>query len=72
MKISCKIEIEFDNKEKAEAVSGSIRVDDENYVKTEIVDNVLVATITASSVPSLNHTIEDYMACVSIAEKSVE
>ncbi len=71
MKISCKIEIGFDTKEKADAVSSSIKVDDENYVRTDIVDNVLVATITADSVPSLNHTIEDYMACLSIAEKTV-
>ncbi len=72
MKISCKIEIEFDTKGKAEAVSSSIKVDDENYVRTDIVDNVLVATITADSVPSLNHTIEDYMACLSIAEKAID
>ena len=72
MKTSCRIEIEFDSKEKAEAVSSSIKVDDENYVRTDIIDNVLVATITADSVPSLNHTIEDYMACLSIANRSIE
>ena len=45
---------------------------DDNFVITEVISNRILARIEADNVPSLMHTIEDYMACISIAEKSLK
>jgi len=72
MKVSCKLEIDFDTIEKAENVFKSIKVDDFNFVSSKIDSKKLEAKIEADSISSLLHTIDDYLACVSVAEKIVD
>ncbi len=71
MEVTCTLEFEMESEEKARAVADSVKVDDENFVKTEVSGSRILATITAKDVSSLTHTIDDYMACISIAEKSL-
>ncbi len=72
MNVSCKIEIEFDNIKKAENVFKSIKVDDFNFVTSKIKNKKLEAKIKANSISSLLHTIDDYLACITVAEKVLD
>ena len=72
MDVACEIVIEFDDSKKAKTVLRSIRVDDFDFVKSEINNNRLEATINAKSISSLIHTLDDYLACISVAMKIVD
>ena len=72
MKTSCEITIEYDSAKKAETVHKSIEVDNFEFVKTKVEGKKLNATIKSNSVSSLIHTLDDYLACVSVAEKIVD
>jgi len=72
MKATCKIVIDFDNEKKVKNVLKSIEVDNLRFVKAHIKGKTLEADIESKSVSSLLHTLDDYLACVSIAEKIVD
>ncbi|KYK24127.1 hypothetical protein AYK21_01785 [Thermoplasmatales archaeon SG8-52-2] len=71
MDVSCEISIEFDDLKKAKTVLKSIKVDDFDFVKSKINNNRLEAEIMAKSISSLIHTLDDYLACISVAMKIV-
>ncbi len=72
MDVACEIVIEFDDIYKAKTVLKSIEVDNLDFVNSKINGKKLEATIKASSVSSLLHTLDDYLACVSVAMKVVD
>jgi len=72
MKIKCNIIIEYDNENKAKTVIRSTKVDDFDFVKSKIHGNRLESTIKSKSISSLIHTLDDYLACISVAEKIVD
>jgi hypothetical protein len=72
MKASCKIIIDFDNVEKVKTVIRSIKVDDFDFVKTRAIEKRLEACIKSNSISSLLNTLDDYLACVSIADRVVD
>jgi hypothetical protein len=72
MKATCDIILEFDDVEKVKTVMRSVKVDDFNFVKSSVKGKKLEAHIDSKSVSSLLHTLDDYLACISIADKIVE
>ncbi len=72
MKATCKIVIDFDNEKKVKNVLKSIEVDNLRFVKAHIKGKTLEADIESKSISSLLHTLDDYLACVSVAEKVVD
>ena len=72
MDVSCDIVIEFDESLKAKNVLKSVKVDDFSFVKSKINGKKLEATVKTDSVSSLLHTLDDYLACVSVAMKVVD
>ena len=72
MKISCNLSIEYDDPEKAEKILCSIKVDDFDFVTSKVIKTSLEAEIKSKSVSSLIHTLDDYLACLSVAEKIVD
>ena len=70
MKISCDIVIGFDDVKKLKTVLRSIKVDDFHFVRSRSDGKHLVAHIESRSVSSLLHTLDDYLGCVSVAEKT--
>ena len=72
MNIACDIIIEFDDAEKVKTVLKSIEIDNFDFVKSKVNGKNLEAQITANSVSSLLHTLDDYLACVSVAMKVVD
>ena len=71
MKVDCIIEMRYNDKKTAENILKSVKVDDYNFVDSQLKDNTIVAQISADSIPSLLHTLDDYLSCLSIAEKIV-
>ena len=71
MKASCNLAIEYENQKTAEKVLRSLEVDDFDFVKSKLDGSVIETTIESKSVSSLIHTLDDYLACVSVAEKIV-
>jgi len=72
MKAVCELKIDFDDKSKVKTVLKSVSVDDFDFVKSKIEGNKLVAKIESKSISSLIHTLDDYLACVSVAEKIIK
>jgi tRNA threonylcarbamoyladenosine modification (KEOPS) complex Pcc1 subunit len=72
MKASCNIIIEFDDPKKVKTILKSVKVDDFDFVKSKIVKNRIESTIESSSVSSLLHTLDDYLACISVATRIVD
>lgn len=71
MKASCQLTFEYPSKKQAEQVHASTKIDDGVFVDASVQDNIITATINSDSLPSLMHTLDDYLSCVSVAEKIV-
>ncbi len=67
MDVKCELEIEVENNEKVKTILKSVEVDDFNFVDSKIDGKKLKATIKASSISSLLHTLDDYLSCISVA-----
>jgi len=72
MDVTCDIVIEFDDSDKLKTVLKSIKVDDFDFVKSKAISNRLEAKIKTNSISSLIHTLDDYLACISVAMKVVD
>jgi len=72
MKAFCTISLEFESTEKAKKVLRSIEADDQGFVKSKVMGKMLKAVVESSSISSLFHTLDDYLACVSVAAEIVK
>ena len=72
MKVNCDIVIDFDDIIKVKTVLKSIKVDDFDFVKSKANGKRLEAKIETNSISSLIHTLDDYLACVSVAMKVLD
>ncbi len=72
MKATCDIKIEFENQNIVKTILHSVNVDDFNFIKSKISGKNLEAHIESNSIYSLLHTLDDYLACVNIANKVVD
>ena len=72
MDVFCDIVIELDDTEKVKTILKSIKVDNFDFLKSMINGKKLEARIKAISVSSLLHTLDDYLACISVAMKVVD
>jgi len=72
MKTSCRLKIDLKDDKTAKKVLESIKVDDYDFVESKLDGSILIADIKSNSVSSLLHTVDDYLSCVSVAEKVIE
>ncbi len=72
MKVSCDVVIDFDDEKQANTVLKSIEIDNFDFVKSKTSGKKLIANVESNSVSSLIHTLDDYLACVSVAVKVVD
>lgn len=72
MNVKCNLSIEYESKEKTDKVLRSIKVDDFDFVISKQNGNKIETKIESKSVSSLLHTLDDYLACISVAEKIVD
>ncbi len=72
MDVNCEIIIDFDDIKKVKTVLKSIKVDDFDFVKSKASGKRLEAKIKTNSISSLIHTLDDYLACISVAMKVLD
>lgn len=68
-KVLCELSIEFSSADEAQRVNRSVELDNEGFLETVVQGNRIAAEIRASSLNSLLHTLDDFLSCISVAEK---
>lgn len=63
--------LRFPSEDIAGKVYDAVEQDNAGYVRAERTGDSIVASIEASSLKSLLHTLDDLLSCVSVAEKIV-
>ncbi|UCF07858.1 MAG: hypothetical protein JSW28_09495 [Thermoplasmata archaeon] len=71
MKISCTLEFDYDSEEEARAVARAVEVDNEGFVRMNVKGKRIVSTAESESIPSLIHTLDDFLACINVAERVI-
>ena len=71
MKITCTLTFDYKKNHHAEQILKATKVDDDLFVTAQVSVNTVKATIESDSFSSMVHTLDDYLACVSVAEKIV-
>jgi hypothetical protein len=72
MKINCEVIIKCEGERKINDIMKSVDVDNYNFVKTKKKGNSLIAEIDSTSISSMIHTLDDYLACITVAKKIVD
>jgi hypothetical protein len=72
MKISCTLEFHYDSEEEAQAVARAVEVDNEGFVNMVVEGKQIKSTAESESISSLIHTLDDFLSCVSVAERVVK
>ncbi len=72
MKAICILKLEYDSDLKAKKIMNATKVDNYEFVNSKLDKNHIKIRIECKSVSSLLHTLDDYLACISIAEKIVK
>ena len=72
MKARARITLIFDDPRAAEAVAASVSLDDDAYIRTTRRGRTIAADASAETATSLLHTLDDYLACISVAERTVQ
>ncbi len=72
MRAHATLTIRFPDAATAKAVAGSVSLDDQGYIRTRREGATITATAAADGAMSLLHTLDDYLACVSVAERTAE
>lgn len=69
MRINCEILLNYKNEKIAKTVFKSVEADNFDFVKGNISGKNLITNIESGSISSIQHTIDDYLACISVAGK---
>ena len=71
MTVACVLELEYENEAMASSIHRALAPDNEPFVKAEARGARVIAEMRAATPLKLLHTIEDYLACVAVAEQAV-
>ncbi|MFO8132886.1 MAG: KEOPS complex subunit Pcc1 [Thermoplasmatota archaeon] len=69
MSIECTFTLEYGSATEAEAVAASLEPDSQGYLELTVAGCTVTAVAHAKTIPSLLHTINDFLSCLSVAEK---
>jgi tRNA threonylcarbamoyladenosine modification (KEOPS) complex Pcc1 subunit len=70
LKLATYLSFEYDSAEEAEILSKALKVDD-GWIKLKVLKNRIEAEVKSNSIPSLINTLDDFLACLSLAEKVI-
>lgn len=70
MKIKCRLELVFEDEKTAQNVCDSLKPDDGDYIESRVEGNKIIAVAESDTILSLRSTIDDYLACVTLAQKA--
>jgi hypothetical protein len=63
------MELEFGTAEQARRVAKALEPDNDGFIRTKLKGRKLYAESDSSSIPALLHTLDDYLACLSVAAR---
>ncbi len=69
MKVRCRFVFEYGSGGAAAEIERALKPDNEDFIVTKVRGSTVEAEAEADSVLSLLHTIDDFLACLSVAEK---
>jgi hypothetical protein len=72
MKSAARLTLEFDDVDSARAIAAAVAIDDDRYIRTTRRGRTLMAEAAADGPMSLLHTLDDYLACISVAERTAK
>ncbi len=72
MNVRCTIELNYDLPQHAKQIFESVHVDDATFMDSERKKNSILTKIETTSISSLIHTVDDFLACVRVAENIIE
>ena len=69
MTVRCTFTLEYDTPREAQAIAAALQPDSQGYLDIEVDGSTVMAIAQAKTVPSMLHTINDFLSCLSVAEK---
>ncbi len=72
MKSTCTLTLEFPDETTARNIAKALELDNAGYLETRVEGKIIHVVAKADDVLSLRNTIDDYLACVTVAQKSLE
>ncbi len=70
--IRCEMTLEYEDTETAKKIAGALSPDNEDYIKVEVRGSTIHCEASADTPMQLLHTIDDFLACVTIAEDTIK
>jgi tRNA threonylcarbamoyladenosine modification (KEOPS) complex Pcc1 subunit len=70
-RVRCELVLRFPSRDCADKVFHAVEQDNSGYVDAKQEDETIVASIEAATLKSLLHTLDDFLSCVSVAERIV-
>ncbi len=64
--------LEYEDKHEAEVVASSLSPDNEDYIELEVKCSKIECVAKAETPKKLLHTIDDFLACVTVAEETLK
>ena len=72
MKSLCNLEIELPDEATAQNIAKALELDNAGYIETRVEGKTIFARAEAEDIMSLRNTVDDYLACLTVAQKSLE
>ena len=71
MGFQCTMEFDYPDEGTARRILGAVEVDNEGFIEARTEGSCLLAIAKGKDLKSLVHTLDDFLACVAIAEGTV-
>ncbi|KAA0002967.1 MAG: hypothetical protein FE048_02620 [Thermoplasmata archaeon] len=72
MKIHCEILLKYESEEEAKNIEKALSIDNEEFIRTYVKGNEVRGEIKGKNILSLLHTLNDFLSCLSVAERIME
>lgn len=72
MTVTATLCLTYASAEEAERIARALAPDNQGYIEVTVTGNVVRAQATAPTAGSLRHTLDDFLACLSVAERTGE
>ncbi len=66
------MELEYENAEEAESLARALQPDNEDFIDVKTEGSALICYAEADTPLSLLHTVDDFLACLTVAEDTIK
>ena len=71
MRSICTLEIELPDESSAQNIARALELDNADYIETRVEGKIIFARTEAENIMTLRNTIDDYLACLTVAQRSL-